>query len=126
MPVTWNIEGATLGLVLEGVPEFSDITAAFRSAFADARFRLGVALLIDERRCSANPSAEEKRARVAWIASLRPNLAASVALVTTADPLRYGIARMASVFFEMEGMVAEVFTEPDDAKRWLARRMTSA
>ena len=126
MPVTWNIEGTTLSLVLEGASEFTEITAAFRSAFSDARFRPGVALLIDERRCTANPSAAEKRTRVAWIASLRPSLADSVALVTAADPLRYGIARMASVFFETEGMVAEVFTEPDDAKHWLAGRVTSA
>jgi hypothetical protein len=126
MPITWNIEGATLSLVLEGASELTEIKTVFRSAFSDARLRPGVALLIDERRSTANPTADEKRARVAWIASLRPNIGARVALVTAADPLRYGIARMASVFFETEGMVAEVFTEADDAKRWLVGRGTSA
>jgi hypothetical protein len=118
VPVTWTMDGATLTLVLEGAHAFSDITVALRAAFSDANFRHGVALLIDERRSTVNGSADEKRAQIAWIASRQPNIVL-VALLTATDPSRYGMARMASVFFDMEGLEAQVFTKPEDAKRWL-------
>jgi hypothetical protein len=108
----------TLTLVLEGAYEFSDITIALRAAFSDAKSGAGLTLMIDDRRSTVNRSAEETRAQAAWIASRRPNIA-RVALLASADPSCYGMARMASVLFEMEGLDAQVFTEPDDAKHWL-------
>jgi hypothetical protein len=119
MAVEWTIRESTLSLLLQGTYAFEEVTAAMQSALSDPRFAPGSTLLIDERASASNPSAAEKRARVAWISSLRPRIAPRVALVAGTEPLRFGIARMASAFFEMEGVQAAVFTDLPSAQKWL-------
>lgn len=86
----------------------------------DPRFIPGSSLLIDERESQDNSSADEIRARVSWISSLRPSIGAHIALVTSASALRYGLSRMASIYFEIEGVDAAVFTDIGTAKGWLS------
>lgn len=119
MPVDCTMENGALVLRLKGDYDFEELTASVTAAFADPCFRPGTALLIDERASTVIPTAEANRMRVAWIASLKPWIGSRVALVTTADPARYGVARMASVFFETAGLEAAVFTDGHPAHAWL-------
>ena len=125
MPITWNIEDAVLRLAVQSSYDFQDWTLAIESAFADPGFRRGMLVLIDDRMSNDNPSAAEARARVAWLAALRPEIGDHVALLTTERPLQYGMARMASVYFEIAGMDAVVFTDTESAIGWLAASAAS-
>jgi hypothetical protein len=113
------MENGALVLRLKGDYEFEEVMTSITAALADPCFRTGAALLIDERGSTVSPTAEAKRTRVEWIASLRPLIGSRVALLTTTDPSRYGVARMASVFFETAGLDAAVFTEGEAAAGWL-------
>ena len=120
MPVTWSIQGSVVMLTLDGDYPFGEVVEALQHALADPSFTPGMSLLFDESLSHANPSSEEKHRRVRWIASLRPDVAARCAIVVGATLFRYGMARMAETYFELEGMQAEIFSDVESASRWLS------
>ena len=121
MAVTWKIQGFVVTVTLDGDYPFDEVIEALQQALADPSSTPGMALLFDERLSLANPSSEEKRARVHWIVSLRPDIAARCAFVVGAKPdYRYGMARMAGIYFELEGMRAQIFFDVESASRWLS------
>ena len=120
MPVTWSIQGPVVMLTLDGDYLFDEVMEALQHALADPRFTPGMPLLFDESLSHADPSSGEKASRVRWIASLRPAIAARCAIVVGTKAFRYGMARMASAYFEIQGMHAEIFSDVESASRWLS------
>ena len=126
MPVSWEIRSSILIVTLVGECGV-DITKAFDEAMADPRFRAGTSLLLDVRRSADNPSSEEFRRRTELLARRTARgLATRVAILIGPKPHQYGLARMASVHSETNGIELEIFTEMDEALEWLERAGESA
>jgi hypothetical protein len=121
MSVTWTIQGSVLILALDGDYAFGEVIESVQYALADPSFTPGTLLLFDERLSRANASGEEIRDRIHWIGSLRSKgFAARCAIVVGAELYRYGLARMAATYLDLEGIQAEVFSDVESASRWLS------
>ena len=94
--------------------------AAIAEALADPQFKSGTALLLDIRLCQTNPSSEEIRSRVEWMASLRrKGLSSRCAIVVRPRSYQFGLARMTATYLDFKGIVLEIFSELDEALHWL-------
>ncbi len=121
MPVTCGRQGSILTITVNGNYPFTELMDALQRALADPGRLPETALLFDERLSQASPPSEEVRNRVAWVASLRSQgVSRQCALLIRPEPHRYGLARMQSVYFELRGMQAEIFTDAAEAREWLS------
>ena len=108
-------------MALDGEYAFGEVVESVCCALTDPGFVAGASLLFDERLSRANPSSAETRDWVQSIASLRTKgIAARCAIVVGAEAYRYGLARMAAIYFELAGMQARIFSDVEGASRWLS------
>jgi len=122
MPVTWEIRGSVLVVTLVGDYGFYEPVAAITKAMLDPQFQAGTSLLIDARLSRISRSSEEFRERSVWMASLKAKgLSARCAIVISGEPHQFGMARMASIHLDLRGMELEIFTDLNEAERWLSK-----
>lgn len=120
MPVTWELRDHLLIVSLVGQYTYDAPIKAVAEAIDDARFEPGTMLVVDARLTTTRRSSEELRERAIWMASLRAKgLAARSAMVITTQPHQFGVARMAATHVEIQDMIMEIFTDLDEASRWL-------
>ena len=120
MPVTWEIRGSVLIVTL--IDECGEEPAnAIVAAMADPRFQPGTSVLLDVRLCSDSPTSDQIRPRARWLATLQSKgLSSRFAMVSGPRAHEFGLARMCATHLELQGLELEIFTEFDDAMRWLA------
>ncbi len=73
---------------------------------------------MDIRRSEAVFSSDDLRSFAKFLAALPIPIAKRAAWVVSAD-LRFGLARMLSVFAENEGLELKVFRDTVEARKWL-------
>ncbi|HEY7390288.1 MAG TPA: hypothetical protein VH640_17355 [Bryobacteraceae bacterium] len=123
MPVTWTFQDSILVLTLVGEYTFEEPVDAVNTAIEDPRFRRGTSLLIDARQSTTRRSSEEFRGRSVWMASLlAKGLSPRCAIVVSSAVHQYGMARMAGIYLDLQGMTLEIFTELAEALDWLLGR----
>lgn len=119
LPVAWMISRNVVTLTIKGRGD-GDLRKAIAEAMSDSRFPANPAVLLDSRRTTENPTADQLRIRAGWIATVLSQSAGSrCALVIGPKPYQYGLARMLSVFLGTEGIHAEIFHTVREARRWL-------
>jgi hypothetical protein len=121
MPVTWEIRNSILLVTLAGDYGFDEPMSAVAQAMADPGFRKGTPLLIDARLSTSRRSSEDFRQRSLWMASLQAKgLASRCAVVINGQLHQLGMARMAATHLDLRGMELEIFTDLNEAVRWLS------
>ena len=124
MSVTWEIQESILTITVEGEGGEEPPRALFE-AMRDPQFRPGMSLLFDMRLSTDNPTSEEVRARVGRIAPLQASgVVSRCAIVVGPKAHQFGLARMASIYADVEGRQLEIFTRIDEAMNWLSKAGT--
>jgi hypothetical protein len=122
MPVTWTFRSSVLVVTLAGEYSFEEPAEAVTSAMQDPRFQPGTSLLIDARLSKTHRSSEEFRGRSLWMASLlSKGLSPRCAMVVNSAAHQYGLARMAGIYLDLQGMTLEIFTDLEEAIDWLVK-----
>ncbi len=111
-------EGETLFIVAEGKYSLAEVQTAITSALRESKSTRDCCLLMDIRRSEAVFSSDELRSFAKFLASLPIPIAKRAAWVVSAD-LRFGLARMLSVFAEDAGLELRVFRDTVVARKWL-------
>ena len=113
MPVTWEL--------LDNTRPATAIIEAMR----DVHFKPGTSVLFDARQASDNPSSAELIQRAEWLASLqRKGLLSRYAVVIGNAKHQAVRAGMASLHSDSQGIGLEIFTDIDEARRWLESTRT--
>jgi hypothetical protein len=127
MAVTWQFRGSVLVVTLVGNYTFEEPVQAVTDAMSKPQFRVGTSLLIDARRSQTSRSSEEFRARAHWMATLVPQgLSPRCAMVISSRPYQYGLARMAGIHLDLQSLILEIFTDFEEAMRWLTAKVAQA
>ena len=111
-------EGETLFIVAEGKYSLAEVQTAISAALKESKGIRDCCLHMDIRRSEAAFSADELRSFAKFLALLPIPIAKRAAWVVSAD-LRFGLARMLSVFAENEGLELRVFRDTVMAREWL-------
>ena len=111
-------DGILLSVVAEGPYTLAEVKAVIGAATADAPPDRDCCLLMDIRRSEANPSPDDIRDFAEFLGNLPTHVAARSAWLVSED-LRFGLARMLSVYAEERGITIQVFRELDAARTWL-------
>ena len=120
MPVTWTFRSSILVVTLAGEYSFEDPQEAVTAAMQDPQFQPGTSLLIDARLSKTPRSSEEFRGRALWMASLvARGLSPRCAMVVTPAAHQYGLARMAGIHLDLQGLTLEIFVNLEEAINWL-------
>jgi hypothetical protein len=123
MPVTWTFRDSVLVVTLVGKYAFEEPADAVHAAIEDPRFQRGTSLLIDARLSTTRRSSEEFRGRSLWMASLvAKGLSPRCAIVVNSAMHQYGMARMAGIYLDLQGMTLEIFNDLEKAMDWLSGR----
>ena len=105
----------------EGVPTPADWQIALDLVAADPHFSPGFDVVYDRTRVVSNPDPSLVRQWVSQCAKDLRRVGAGRVAVVVAEPVAYGMMRMASVFAEGSGVVLAAFRSEREALEWLGR-----
>jgi hypothetical protein len=118
MPVSYSIEEELLIIRVSGRYDILDIAKTFDTAVTSPQFEPGLSLLLDWRDSEEMPAGSELPSRWASLASVKSLVSPRVAFVAT-RPADIERGRMFAAFVGSQGFALEVFTDLEEAKRWL-------
>ena len=116
--ITRSDDGVTLGIIAEGPYTLGEVQAVIRAGTADSPEGRDCCLLMDIRRSESTPSPDDLMEFAEFLSCLPVHVAARSAWLVSAD-LRFGLARMLSVYAEEKGITIRVFRESEAAREWL-------
>ena len=120
VPITSEFQNETFVVTILGDFAPGELTEAIISAYSDPHFMASTPILVDTRRSLANPSGADMRDASRTILGRRPaGHTGRFAIVTRSEPLRFGLARMATLNMESFGATMAVFHETDAALKFL-------
>ena len=105
---------------IEGVCGFEERKEFLDRVVADPRYRKGLNILYDQRRCETILSAEENRLLVSYAGRHKDLLAGAKLAVVVSRDVFYGLARMQDMLSGGPGLEVIPFHEYQDALDWLA------
>jgi hypothetical protein len=119
--VQYEIEKGVV--VLRLAPEgFFHLSTALRAAAKDQGSRTGMPLLLDLRGEPPRVHYGDMHRRTEILAQMREQFGPRWAFLVDLDPARPCIARMFATFSEVRGLNLGLFSDKDEALRWLRRR----
>ena len=120
MPVTYELDGSLLKLVLKGQYEPADIPAQFLAGLADPKCPEQIALLVDVTQSESleTRSPQEIRLVAELLGPYRERIGGRCAVVATRD-VHFGLSSMGIVYSENVGVEAAVFRDTRSALEWL-------
>ena len=116
--ITRSDDGVTLTIVAEGRYTLGEIKAVIEAATRDAPAHRDCCLLMDIRHSDALPSVDDLRDFAEFLGDLPTHVVSRSAWLVSAD-VRFGLARMLSVYAEEKGITIQVFRDLDRARAWL-------
>jgi hypothetical protein len=118
MPIVWHLESSVITIT----DADGDFCEAISDVLSNPRVKEGMPLLVDRRDASDRVFLAELHSRARWISTfLSRNASARCALVARRRPhSHYGLARTIAACLEFDGVDAEVFTDINEAERWLS------
>ncbi len=111
-------DGVVLTVVAEGCYTLGEVKAVIEAATADAPVHRDCCMLMDIRRSEAHPSVDDIRDFADFLGDLPSHVVARSAWLVSAD-VRFGLARMLSVYANEKGITIQVFRDLDRARAWL-------
>jgi hypothetical protein len=119
MPISYQIAEGLLIIRVSGHYDILDIARSFDAAVTSPSFEPGLSLLLDWRDSLEMPLTSELPSRWANIASVKSLFSPQVAFVAT-NPADLERGRMFAAYARSQGFSLEVFTDVDEARRWLS------
>ncbi len=116
MGIHCAIEGRVLFFTAEGEYGLADVREALDRAIASPEFRGPLCLFADARESTSNPSAAEVTDTALYLASIREHFLPTWILVVRGS-LRFGLARMLSVFTQRHGIDLRVHRDFEEGRR---------
>lgn len=123
MGISYAIEDNLLLLTAEGEYGLQDLQEVLGAAIASPGFEAPMCVCADATGSKANPSASEIAETAYYLGSIREHFMPTWILVVRGS-LRYGLARMLSVFTSQHGIDLRVYRDIDEG-RSLARELTA-
>jgi hypothetical protein len=124
MPVIWAIRDGVLELSAVGDYSTPELTDALEAAIADQRVGGGVPLLLDARSSLTSLSRPEVERRARWLADLCGDRVLRIAFLVPESAHRTRIQELAAEILRARGLPALLFSDRDEALRWLRSRST--
>lgn len=120
MPVSSELQNGILLVTVVGDYANDELVGAITRGYKDPSFTATTPVLIDGRRSSAAPNSQDVQHISRRIVGQRPaGHTGKWAIITSTEPLRFGVGRMASLTMESMGVPVEVFTDPDAALKYV-------
>ncbi len=116
MPISCTIRDRVLLVAAEGEYGLADVREALDAAIASPEFESPMVLFADARESASNPSASEVSQTASYLASIRHHFAPTWVLVVRGS-LRFGLARMLSIFTASHGIDLRVYRDLDEGWR---------
>src|SRR5690242_13351938 len=105
MPVSAKFQDGIFVVTPVGDYGCDDLVTAITNGYADPNFGQTTAVLVDARESSANPTSDDVHHTCRRILGQRPpGHIGKWAVVTSKDPLRFGIGRMGSLTMQSLGV----------------------
>ena len=114
MPVSWHISEGLIRLESSGSVTFAEWKAGVDAALASTDYRPGMGVVHDQRRLRDAPSAEEGRARAAYVVALGIRRWA----VLVGSDVQYGMARLGDAHSSGTSTEIQAFRDPAEAEAW--------
>ena len=113
----YEIDGHEVTLI--SGPHFTtaELRAAVEAAIADRAFEAPMTLILDVRESRESASRDEIATRIALFARRKAYFRPRIAIIVS-RMLHYGLARMASMMGDGQGVTIGVFYDLDEARRW--------
>jgi hypothetical protein len=123
MPVEITVETANRLVVFRvtGNPDIREMVASVDRALADPLYQSGYNFLSDRRMVDAPPGPDIVDAAVRFLESNQERLNVRRWAFVVSDLENYRIGRKASILAEPIPTEVEIFTNLDEARRWIAR-----
>ncbi len=118
MPVAGRISEGIVRLESSETVTFAEWKAAVDAALASPDYRPGMGVLHDQRRLRDAPSAEEGRARAAYVVAQGIRRWA----VLVATDVQYGMARLGDAYSSGTSTEIQAFRDPAEAEEWARGR----
>ena len=120
MPVSAKFQGDVLIVMVVGTFAIEEFVQTIVGKFADLKFTKSTPILIDSRDSQSQLMSADVREISGRVIARRPaGHTGKWATLTSADPLRFGIARMGALTMESLGVPMEVFTDMGSALAYL-------
>ena len=120
MPVRYEFEGQLFRMSFEGSYSTDEVLEAYTAALADPAFPSDARFLMDvTRSTSLAKRTSEDIQRVADFLGPQAGRIGSRCAIYAAEPIHFGLMRMAQVFGETHGVETAVFYEVAPALEWL-------
>ncbi|MDJ0848856.1 MAG: hypothetical protein QNK04_10800 [Myxococcota bacterium] len=116
MPFRCVVKGRVLFVIAEGEYGLADVREALDAAIASPDFEAPMILFADARESTANPSAAEVSQTARYLATIRQHFGPTWVLVVRGT-LRYGLARMLSIFTSSSGIDLRVHRDLEEGWR---------
>jgi len=114
MPVSWRISEGIVRIESSESVTFAEWKAAVDAALASSDYRLGLNVLHDQRRLKDAPSAEEGKARAAYVVARGIRRWA----VLVGSDVQYGMARLGDAHSSGTSTEIQAFRDPAEAEAW--------
>lgn len=120
MPISYTIDPAArvATVAVTGEVAREAWTEAIRAMFADPAYAPGFGVLVDRRR-AAVPSADFVRHVVRFLSRYHREMAGARVAMLVGEAAGYGMARMLQILADQLPFELEVFTDPDEARRFV-------
>ncbi len=121
MEFKYHIDKASRIVSLTGEPSSLEVwKQTLLALFADPDFEAGFNFLSDRRRSEEPRSPDFIRAALAFLGSHADKMGRYKWATVVSTTVAYGMGRMAQILSERTNVEVEVFTDIDEARRWLS------
>jgi hypothetical protein len=122
MPYSYEISESEQVVVIRGTNHISldDSLTLINEIASSQNFKREYKMLVDVRNMKNVPSPSEVKAFASALGQLRDKFQSSIAVVVAGE-LNFGMARMTSIYAELEQIRMRVFYDYEDACKWLSQ-----
>lgn len=122
MPISSAVQDGLLTVTIVGEHLYEEVVEVVVRASADPNFSHATPVLLNARQWLGNPSSDEVWDGNRRIFSRRPDgHVGKWAILASAEPFRFGIARMIALTLESMGLSGAAFTDAEAALDYLRR-----
>ena|ERR1051325_96504 len=118
MPVTYDASGEVIRIICGPEFTYQEFSNAIEAAMSDPGFSPETPFLFDYQLYTGNIPQGVIRTRAHYLGALKGKISSRIAILVS-DPFHYGLGRMFQVYTSNYGYQIEIFTDPEQAEKFL-------